>query len=169
MLYVEGGPEARHGHGDMRGPGENFDQCTCCAGLGVVVDGVSEVRRACRDEIRKGAHFIKIMASGGVASPTDRIGNTQFSEEEIAAAVQEAQAAETYVAAHIYTARAANRALQHMHQVGPPSDTGLNTNEQQHVLDEISLIRGAKSNQIAGILGHRPYTEVIHRDNLVFL
>ena len=100
------------GHGDMRGPGENWDNCTCCAGLGVVADGVSEVRRACRDEIRKGAHFIKIMAAGGVASPTDRIGNTQFSEEEISAAVQEAEAAETYVAAHVYTARAANRALE---------------------------------------------------------
>ena len=100
------------GHGDMRGPGENWDSCTCCAGLGVIADGVSEVRRACRDEIRKGAHFIKIMAAGGVASPTDRIGNTQFSEEEIAAAVQEAEAAETYVAAPVYTARAANRALK---------------------------------------------------------
>jgi imidazolonepropionase-like amidohydrolase len=100
------------GHGDMRGPGENWDSCTCCAGLGVIADGVSEVRRACRDEIRKGAHFIKIMAAGGVASPTDRIGNTQFSEGEITAAVQEAEAAETYVAAHVYTARAANRALK---------------------------------------------------------
>lgn len=100
------------GHGDMRGPGENWEGCFCCAGLGVVADGVSEVRKACRDEIRKGAHFIKIMASGGVSSPTDRISSTQFSEDEIVAAVQEAEAAETYVAAHVYTARAANRVLQ---------------------------------------------------------
>ena len=99
------------GHGDMRDAGENFDSCTCCAGLGVIADGVPEVRRACRNEIRKGAHFIKIMAAGGVASPTDRIGNTQFAEEEIVAAVEEAEAAQTYVAAHVYTARAANRAL----------------------------------------------------------
>jgi imidazolonepropionase-like amidohydrolase len=100
------------GHADMRGPGENFDQCTCCAGLGVVIDGVSQMRRACREEIRKGAHFIKVMASGGVSSPTDRIGNTQFSLDEIRAAVEEAEAAELYVAAHIYTARAAKRALE---------------------------------------------------------
>ncbi len=100
------------GHGDMRGPGENWDSCFCCAGLGRVADGVPEVRRACRDEIRKGAHFIKIMAAGGVSSPTDRISSTQFSEDEIVAAVQEAEAAETYVAAHVYTARAANRALR---------------------------------------------------------
>jgi len=71
------------------------------------------VRRACRDEIRKGAHFIKIMASGGVSSPTDRIGNTQFALDEIKAAVEEAEAAETYVAAHVYTARAAKRALEY--------------------------------------------------------
>jgi imidazolonepropionase-like amidohydrolase len=99
------------GHGDMRGPGEDFEQCTCCAGLGVVADGVAAVRKACREEIRKGAHFIKIMASGGVSSPTDRIGNTQFSLEEMTAAVEEAAAAECYVAAHVYTARAAARAL----------------------------------------------------------
>ena len=100
------------GHGDMRGPGEHWESCTCCAGLGRVVDGVPEVRRGCREELRKGAHFIKIMASGGVSSPTDRIGNTQFSIDEITAAVEEAEAAETYVAAHVYTARAANRALE---------------------------------------------------------
>ncbi len=100
------------GHGDMRGPGENWDECCCCAGLGVIADGVPAVRKACREEIRKGAHFIKIMASGGVASPTDRISSTQFAEEEVAAAVEEAEAAEVYVAAHIYTARAANRVLR---------------------------------------------------------
>jgi len=100
------------GHGDMREPGENWESCTCCAGLGTVVDGVPEVRKACRDELRKGAHFIKVMASGGVSSPTDRIGNTQFSLDELTAAVEEAKAAQTYVAAHVYTAEAANRALQ---------------------------------------------------------
>jgi imidazolonepropionase-like amidohydrolase len=96
----------------MRGPGENFEQCTCCAGLGLIADGVSAVRQACREEIRKGARFIKIMASGGVASPTDRLGNTQFSLDEIRAAVEEAEAAELYVAAHVYTARAGKRVLE---------------------------------------------------------
>ena len=100
------------GHGDMRGPGETWDECCCCAGLGVIADGVPEVRRACREEIRKGAHFIKIMGSGGISSPTDRIASTQFAEEEVRAAVEEAEAAELYVAAHVYTARAANRVLR---------------------------------------------------------
>lgn len=100
------------GHGDMRGPNEEIDGTPSCVALGRKADGVPEVRRACREEIRKGAHFIKIMASGGVSSPTDRISSTQFAEEEIIAAVEEAEAAETYVAAHIYTARAANRVLK---------------------------------------------------------
>jgi imidazolonepropionase-like amidohydrolase len=99
------------GHGDMRGPGENYPVCACAAGLGRVCDGVSAVREACRDEIRKGATHIKIMASGGVSSPTDRIANTQFSLEEMTAAVEEAEAAELYVMAHAYTARAIRRAL----------------------------------------------------------
>ena len=112
ILYAGHAISQTGGHGDMRGPGENFDECCCCAGLGVIADGVPAVRKACREEIRKGAHFIKIMASGGVASPTDRISSTQFAEEEVAAAVEEAEAAELYVAAHIYTARAANRVLR---------------------------------------------------------
>ncbi len=100
------------GHGDMRGAGEQaIDQCFCCAGLGVVCDGVPEVRRAARNEIRKGATQIKIMASGGVASPTDRVDSTQFSLEEIDAIVEEATAANIYVMAHAYTARAVNRLL----------------------------------------------------------
>lgn len=101
------------GHGDMRGPGEQGAGEGCCGGgAAQVVDGVNEVRRAARDAIRKGASHIKIMASGGIISPTDRIGNLQFSTEEISAVVDEAEAAGIYVAAHAYTAEAVNRALQ---------------------------------------------------------
>lgn len=100
------------GHGDVRGPGEmNFNECLCCAGLSAICDGVAEMRKACREEIRKGANQIKIMVSGGVASPTDRIDSTQFAFEEIQAAVQEAHAANIPVMAHAYTAKAINRAL----------------------------------------------------------
>ena len=100
------------GHGDMRGPGQNFEQCLCCPGLGRICDGVTEVRRAVRDEVRKGATHIKLMASGGIASPTDRITSTQFSLEELKAAVEEAQAASIYCMAHGNTARAIERALE---------------------------------------------------------
>jgi len=101
------------GHGDMRRPGEHeLGECFCCAGLGHVCDGVTEVRRAARNEIRKGANQIKIMASGGVSSPPDRISNLQFSIEEMTAIVAEAEAAGLYVMAHAYTADAVNRALE---------------------------------------------------------
>jgi imidazolonepropionase-like amidohydrolase len=118
------------GHGDMRARGEqSFEGCFCCAGLGAICDGVDEVRRACRHEIRKGATQIKIMASGGVSSPTDRITSTQFSIDEIRAAVEEAEAASIYVMAHAYTARAVNRAL----------DCGVRSIEHGNLLDESSV------------------------------
>lgn len=117
------------GHGDMRTPGENdLGFCFCCAGLGLVCDGVPAVRRAAREEIRKGATQIKIMASGGVSSPTDRIDSTQFANEEISAVVEEADAANVYVMAHAYTARAVNRSLK----------LGVRTIEHGNLMDEES-------------------------------
>jgi len=101
------------GHGDMRLPGEqHLGHCPCCAGVSRICDGVSEIRHACRDEIRKGATHLKLMVSGGVASPTDRITSTQFADDEIEAAVQEADAAEIYCMAHAYTPRAIQRAIR---------------------------------------------------------
>jgi imidazolonepropionase-like amidohydrolase len=101
------------GHGDTRGRGDQIvDDHPCRAGMGRVADGVDAVRAAARDELRKGAHHIKVHASGGVASPTDRVDSTQFSVEELRAIVDEAEAANRYVAAHAYTARAVNRALE---------------------------------------------------------
>src|SRR6266478_1066517 len=62
------------GHGDTRPRTQPVDSCACCAGglaLSRIADGVAECRRAARDELRKGATQIKIVASGGVASPYD--------------------------------------------------------------------------------------------------
>jgi len=100
------------GHADMRLSGEgNADPCACSAGLGRICDGVTEVRRACREFIRQGAHHIKLMVSGGVISPTDRISSTQLADDELAAAAEEANAAEIYCMAHAYTPRAIRRAV----------------------------------------------------------
>ena len=118
------------GHADMRSLGQvASDEGACCAGLGRVADGVEAVRAAARDELRKGAHHIKVMASGGVASPTDRIDSTQYSVAELRAAVEEAEAANRYVAAHAYTARAINRAL----------DAGVRSIEHGNLLDDESV------------------------------
>ena len=97
------------GHGDDRGPGA--DPLPAWSGSRIA-DGIDAVRAAARDELRKGGHHIKVMASGGVASPTDRIDSVQFSMDELRAVVDEAQAANRYVCAHAYTARAVNRALE---------------------------------------------------------
>lgn len=95
------------GHGDFRAAGENAlasGPCRCCNyTIGRVCDGVTACREAVRDEVRKGARHIKIMASGGVASPTDRLENLQFSEDELRAIVEEADNAGVYCAAHAYT------------------------------------------------------------------
>ncbi len=80
--------------------------------LGRICDGVAEVRKACREEIMAGAQFIKLMANGGVSSPTDPIANLGFSREELLAAVEEAENAQTYVSAHLYTDAAIRRAIE---------------------------------------------------------
>ena len=102
------------GHADFRDL-EADAFCLCClrgTGFERIADGVTEVRRAARDELRKGATQIKIMASGGVASPTDPIWNLQYSEEEIRAIVWEASSWRTYVMAHAYTAEAIRRCVE---------------------------------------------------------
>ena len=104
------------GHGDFRPRTAHWDHCTCFSShydLSIVADGVSAVRKAAREELRKGASQIKIMASGGVASPTDPIWNLQYSEEEIRAIVWEAQSCDKYVMAHAYTSEAVTRAIEY--------------------------------------------------------
>jgi imidazolonepropionase-like amidohydrolase len=77
-----------------------------------IADGVDEVRRAVRTQLRRGADAIKVMAGGGVASPTDRLESPQYQPDELGAAVAEAEAAGTYVLAHAYTPVAIRNAVQ---------------------------------------------------------
>jgi imidazolonepropionase-like amidohydrolase len=103
------------GHADFRGLHQDSIECCFCAqraaAFGVIADGVPEVQRAAREELRRGATQIKIMASGGVASPSDPVWNLQYSEEEIRAIVWEARSWRTYVMAHAYTAEAIARCV----------------------------------------------------------
>lgn len=101
------------GHGDFRGKGEDCLACgAALRGIGRVCDGDAEVRRAARDELRKGAHCIKVMASGGVASPTDWLHHPQFSKAELKAIVEEAECRGTYVCSHAYSPPAIKRAVE---------------------------------------------------------
>ncbi|SAL18306.1 amidohydrolase [Caballeronia udeis] len=106
------------GHGDMRTRSDYMPPdapCGCCVRVGAltrVADGVDEVRRAAREELQMGADQIKIMASGGVASPTDPVGAWGYSEDEIRAIVAEARGRQNYVLAHAYTPDAIARAVR---------------------------------------------------------
>lgn len=128
LLYCGPALSQTGGHGDFREPGDASDDL-CGHGVGRVVDGVDEVRRAARDELRRGATHLKVMASGGAASPTDRMDSTQFSDDELRAAVEEAQAANRYVAAHAYTSRAVGRALR----------AGVRSVEHGNLVDDATL------------------------------
>ncbi|KAJ5673627.1 hypothetical protein N7507_002754 [Penicillium longicatenatum] len=100
------------GHGDMRGILNDYECCRGAAqGVGRVVDGVADCLKYAREEIREGADFLKIMGGGGVASPTDKIENIQFSDEEIKAIVTVASNAGTYVTSHSYTPKAIQQAI----------------------------------------------------------
>ena len=101
------------GHSDGRARSDNRAPPERRVGtMGRLVDGVDAVRRAAREELREGADFIKVMANGGVASPTDPIHFLGFSREEISAAVEEARNAGTYVSAHLYTDEGIRRAVE---------------------------------------------------------
>lgn len=103
------------GHGDFRMRTDILEPCACSQKVGSlarVVDGVDAIRAAVREELLRGATQIKIMASGGVASPSDPIHYLGYSADEIRAAVEEATNAGTYVLAHAYTARAIRRAVE---------------------------------------------------------
>jgi imidazolonepropionase-like amidohydrolase len=106
-LLVSGHPLSQTGgHGDGRLATEQGDVAACGARVGMVaqiVDGPDQVRWAVREELRRGADQIKVMASGGVMSPTDRLEATQFSLPELRAAVDTARATGSYVLAHAYT------------------------------------------------------------------
>ena len=133
-LFIAGFPISQTGgHADMRPKGVRGPGMFCsCAGLGLIgaiADGVGEVRRAVREQVRTGANHIKIMAGGGVASPTDPIDGTQFSVEELRAAVEEAEAANLYALAHAYSPRAVTRAVQ----------AGVRSIEHGNLIDEATV------------------------------
>jgi imidazolonepropionase-like amidohydrolase len=105
------------GHGDFRLPGEvpavpgelGYAERE---GVGVVADGADLVRLRTREQLRAGASQIKLAAGGGVSSTFDPIDVTQYSPEEIRAAVDAAEDWGTYVMVHAYTPRAIQRAIE---------------------------------------------------------
>ena len=129
-LFIAGqaiGPTG--GHSDPRRRTDFGARCHCCNAMAftmAVSDGVAEVRKSAREQMRQGADHVKIMMSGGVASPYDPLDSLQFSPPEVAAAVEEAQAFGRYVCAHAYTPEAITRAAH----------AGVRTIEHGNLIDE---------------------------------
>ncbi len=125
------------GHGDFRdradggfsindaGDLSNFERM----GFGTVANGVPEVLKATRLNLRNGAAQIKIMAGGGGSSKYDPIDTTQYSKEEICAIVEAAADWGTYVAAHTFNDRSVNRLL----------DCGVKTFEHTFFISEETM------------------------------
>ncbi|WP_043447048.1 metal-dependent hydrolase family protein [Halotalea alkalilenta] len=129
-LFIAGrsiGPTGGHSDGRSRtNPGY---ACPCCNGMAylrLVADGEDAVRKAVREQMRQGCDQVKIMVSGGVASPYDPLDSLQFSTDEILAAVEEAEAFGRYVCAHAYSAEAITRAVSN----------GVRTIEHGNLIDE---------------------------------
>jgi imidazolonepropionase-like amidohydrolase len=142
-VYPSGGFISQtSGHGDFRDRGDpgfsihdagdlsNFERM----GIGNLADGVPEVLKATRLNLRNGATQIKIMGGGGGSSRFDPIDTTQYSKEEICAIVEAAADWGTYVAAHTFTDRAVNRLL----------DCGVKTLEHGFFISEKTMRRIAK-------------------------
>ncbi len=101
------------GHGDMRGP-DHYDGCGCgyCGAMSVIADGPDEVRKVVREQLRQGAHHVKLFVGGGVLSPSDPLWMNQYTAAEIEVAVEEARSRRTYVMAHAHTNEAAIRCVR---------------------------------------------------------
>ncbi|HEV8677167.1 MAG TPA: amidohydrolase family protein [Methylomirabilota bacterium] len=100
------------GHGDKRRRAEWIAPIDACLGMvGVIADGVDEVRKAAREQLRRDVDQVKIMASGGAMSPADELDTTQYTLDEMRAAVEEARAVGKYVLAHAYSSAAVRAAV----------------------------------------------------------
>lgn len=107
--------------------------------MGAIVDGVDDVRRFCRTQLKQGARFIKVMANGGVSSPNDPIDGLQYSDDELRAMVEEARNANTYVSAHVYSDASIRRCV----------DLGIKSLEHCNLISADTAKRAADAGCIA--------------------
>jgi imidazolonepropionase-like amidohydrolase len=129
------------GHTDYRGPYDNRSAAwyqTQLGSMGRICDGLAEVQRAAREELKGGAQYIKVMADGGVSSPSDPVGYLVFSVEELKAMVEIAKNFGTYVSAHLYADAAIVRAL----------DCGIECIEHGNLIGDDTILRVAREGAV---------------------
>ncbi|MBP6186057.1 MAG: amidohydrolase family protein [Saprospiraceae bacterium] len=148
------------GHGDFRGinqrpvslggsldHSEVIDAC-------IIADGKDAMLVAVRETLKRGASQIKLTAGGGISSSFDPLDVSQFTEEEIHAAVEAAADWGTYVTVHAFTPRAVNKAIA----------AGVQCIEHGQLLDEATIkLMGEKgiwlSIQALDTAGRADFTE----------
>ncbi|WP_347069217.1 amidohydrolase family protein [Flavobacterium sp. WV_118_3] len=130
------------GHGDFRAPNERsrrfFGKPSRAEQVGAtfIADGRDDVLTAVRENLRFGASQIKLMAGGGTSSAYDPIDVTQYTLDEMKAAVEAASDWGTYVMVHAYTPKAVQRAVE----------AGVKCIEHGQMLDEETLKLLAEKN-----------------------
>ncbi|WP_194777486.1 metal-dependent hydrolase family protein [Pararhodonellum marinum] len=123
------------GHGDQRMPDEKsrrFFGTPARAELlnsTFIADGRDEVLTAVRENLRYGASQIKVMAGGGTSSAYDPVDVTQYTLDEMKAAVEAADDWGTYVTVHAYNPKSVRRAIE----------AGVKCIEHGQLLDEKTL------------------------------
>lgn len=99
-------------------------------GMTMVADGRPEVLQAARENLRRGATQIKIAVGGGISSYGDPLDVTQYTDDEVRAAVESAEDWGTYVAAHVYNSKGIRRAITN----------GVKSIEHANLVDEETLL-----------------------------
>ena len=122
------------GHGDFRLPNDlpaPPDQYSFAERVGatVIADDPATVRKRSRELLALGASQIKLMAGGGASSSYDPLDVTQYTVEEIRAAVEAAENWGTYVTVHAYTPRAVRQSIE----------AGVKCIEHGQLLDEATV------------------------------
>ncbi|GAB3043063.1 amidohydrolase family protein [Stenotrophomonas tumulicola] len=145
------------GHGDMRLPHERsrrfFGKPSLAEEMGAtfIADGRDEVLTAVRENLRMGASQIKLMAGGGTSSAYDPVDVTQYTLDEMRAAVEAAEDWGTYVTVHAYTVRAVRRAIE----------AGVKCIEHGQLLDEATLKLMARQGVWLSTQTLRPSTDAM--------
>ncbi len=129
------------GHGDFRFPTDlpaapdSFSYSERI-GAAAIADDPATVRKRAREQLALGASQIKLMAGGGISSAFDPLDVTQYTVEEIRAAVEAAENWGTYVTVHAYTPRAVRQAIE----------AGVKCIEHGQLLDEPTVKLMAEKN-----------------------
>src|SRR5262245_42503201 len=156
-LFYSGKALTQTGGGaDFRTPDEEIDprgHVGPFSNMSVIVDGTDQVRRAAREELRRGATQIKLFASGGVVFPAEgHATRYEFSEAELRAAVEETAARDTYVMAHVYSVegircclRAGVRSIEHANFVTEETVAMMSECGAFYVPTFISLVQRVES------------------------